>query len=668
MGLFAIAAGPAEGDRSHNNRGIDILHYTLQLDLSDINKGEIAGIADLQIKILTKELQTITLDLSSMNVDSVWIDEASVNDWKYSGDLLSIPLKADEINGGTLLVTVFYHGKPLKDPVWGGFYLFADNAFSMGVGMGSDPLAVGRFWYPCYDSFTERASYEYFITVKDDLAVACPGTMSEIFQNANGTTTWHWMMNNSIPTYLSSVAVADYVRITNTIIGKDRNIPVELFVSPGDKENALKSFEKLGNWLSCFENMFGPYRWEKIGYASVNFPHGAMEHATMIHIPSYSLKNPAGFQDLFVHEFAHSWFGNLITCASPADMWFNEGFASYCEALYHECSEGEQAFRDYMRINHLKSLHAAEADDGFRAIYGNPPEYTYGSTVYDKGADVAHTLRSYLGDKKFFPAMKAMFDKYAFNNISSRELQIFLEKETGTQLDDFFNFWVESPGFPHFSVDSFSVEAAESGYRVNVYVEQRLFGATDYSYSNRIDLMFVSPSWDTSIKSFEFSGPYGKEDFMLGFKPELIIIDPYEKIADATLDEIKIIKAAGEYSFDESGFILNVEEITDSAFFRITKHMVPPVSLDKSLTLPEDIYWTMESLAAKDFKASAIFVIHMPESAGLKNRQQFLRLLYRGGPGQNWNIIPSVAMQENEAYYLTSSVIKKGEYCIAFIK
>ncbi len=663
----------AEEGKLINSNKIDILHYTLNLNILDFTSRQISGIADLQVMILEDNLFELCLDLLSLKVDSVWIDEVSIEKYFHDGKVLIIPFKESPRKGYTLLVTVFYHGKPVKDPQWGGFYFSEKHAFNIGVGMGYDLHPLGRVWYPCVDSFTDRATYDYFITVQKPNIPACPGTLMETFNNDDGTITYHWMLNTSIPTYLSAVSVANYICISDTLNGLLGEIPVNIFVLQKDSLNAVEGFRDLDKWLNCFESFFGPYRWEKIGFVSVPFQSGAMEHATMISIPDYSLKKPESFQDLFIHEFAHNWFGNLVTCASSADMWFNEGWASYCEALYYEYYYGKIKFRDCMRKNHLKTLKYAHIhDEAYRALYNNNPKYTYGSTVYDKGADVAHTLRNYIGDEKFFTTMKSLFSEYAFHHISTSEFQSFLERKTELQLEDFFNFWVESPGFPHFSVDSFSIQTAGSGYKIKVFFRQRLLGTSEYSYSNHVDLMFMDSSWESYAEVLELSGSHGSQDYFIPFKPELVILDPYEKIADATLDEIITIREIGNYSFEESGFFMKVTALSDSVFFRVTRNWVSPDLTGNDFVLDPAGYWTIEALLNREFKAETHFLHENPPEPEILNASFYkasindLVLLFREGAGDHWEKIPSTLVIGKNLTHVISSQVKNGEYCLGF--
>ncbi len=48
---------------------------------------------------------------------------------------------------------------------------------------------------------------------------------------------------------------------------------------------------------------------------------------------------------LIAHELAHSWSGNLVTNATWADFWLNEGFTDYFENRIMEAVYGEEFSR-----------------------------------------------------------------------------------------------------------------------------------------------------------------------------------------------------------------------------------------------------------------------------------------------------------------------------------
>ena len=171
---------------------------------------------------------------------------------------------------------------------------------------------------------------------------------------------------------------------------------------PGDTTNMKLSFTHLDEAMQAFEGRFGAYRWPKVGFSAVPFNAGAMEHATCIAYPKSLLDGTTNYETLMAHELSHHWWGDLVTCRTAEDMWLNEGWASFCEMLFTEALYGEEAYRDAVRDNHKDVLLYAHRSDGGRfPVSGIPLNITYGDHVYNKGADVARNLRSFMGDEDF---------------------------------------------------------------------------------------------------------------------------------------------------------------------------------------------------------------------------------------------------------------------------
>jgi aminopeptidase N len=164
----------------------------------------------------------------------------------------------------------------------------------------------------------------------------CNGALISTIDNGNGTKTWNWEMNEEIPSYLACVAVGNYAPAYFNYYGIEDTIPVQLGAVAADTSDMKNSFVHLTDALSIFENHFGPYRWNKVGYSLVPFTGGAMEHATNIAYPNFMVNGNTLYEDFLVHELSHHWFGDLATCETAEDMWLNEGWASYCVYLFYE--------------------------------------------------------------------------------------------------------------------------------------------------------------------------------------------------------------------------------------------------------------------------------------------------------------------------------------------
>ncbi|MCK4630475.1 MAG: M1 family metallopeptidase [Bacteroidales bacterium] len=657
----------------------NVVHYTINLIVPDIKDKQVYGIVDLQIQPLIKDIDTITLDLFGFSVDSIWIENETIINFSYDGRFIDIPVKDEIHSKSSVVMSVFYHGTPSTDPGWGGFY-FKDNvAYNMGVGMKSYPHGVGRYWYPCVDNFVDRATYDYFIRVPENYTAVCPGELKETYLHNDNSITWHWFLEDNIPTYLSSVAISEYEVIRDTLKGIERMIPSSVYIRPDLKNKADSSFSEIEKYLAVLENYFGPYRWQRVGYVGVPFSGGAMEHATNIAISESTITGNHRFETLYFHELAHSWFGNMVTCRTSGDMWLNEGWASYCEALFIDHKYGKEKFMDYIRDNHYKVLmYAHLRDNGMRAVYGIPKEFTYGSTVYDKGSDVVHTLRNYLGDDKFFPAVRKYLDKYAFNDASTEDLKNILSDQTETNLDDFFKSWIYSPGFTHFSIDTFMVHRNENSYDVNVVIEQKLKGGDELYNLNRIEITFMNDIWEKEAALFGFSGRKGENHFELPFKPTIVLLDIEEKVSDAITGYTRVLKETGEYEFDASFFRQSVKQITDSALLRVEYHWVTPDTIKskefngKFLT---NGYWSVNGIFPEDYDATGYFKYFSKQSRQsayvdstlLVDDPERLVILFREKPEQPWRQIPSGKSNKELQNEVIVKHLSSGDYIMGQI-
>ncbi len=664
---------PAAGSPSGT---VDILHYNINLILPDLAARSVIGITDLQAYTLRDSTRHIRLMLEHLTVDSVWINEERNRTIVRKGDILDILLEEPQDKGTTLLVTVFYHGRPVHDPRWGGFYFSRGAAYNMGVGMTVVPHPYGRTWYPCVDSFDDKATYDYFITVPDTMVAACPGTLEDIFHNHDGTSTWHWNLSNPIPTYLSSVAIAHYAILKDSLQSMRGLVPAYYFVPPEKKTAAKAVFSHVPDYLRIFESLFGPYRWEKIGYAAVPFQKGAMEHATCISVPEYVLDETGDFDDLLSHEFSHSWFGNLVTCRTARDMWLNEGWAVFCEALYHEYSRGQADYNRFIRNNHRRVLQYTHiADDGYYAVYGIPDDLTYGSTVYNKGADMIYTLRNFLGDKLFFSAMKTYFRKFAYGNISTQEFESFLTATTHVEMEDFFNTWIYAPGFPHFSLDSFLIIRDRDDYITGLFLKQRLRGRKDYSYNTPVTVTLLDKAWNLHYEKVNISGPLQKKTVITSFRPVAVMVNTDLSVSDATCSDYKVIKQSGSYTFDNCFFRLEAGTMADSAFFRVIHHWIgpEPSGHPAGVTLSKNRYWSIEGVLPDSSGWQGAFYYNFTRSMRngyldtlpAPSSKEKITLLYRPSLKAGWEEIPCEREGNNSAGNLITPFIKKGDYCVA---
>ena len=214
---------------------------------------------------------------------------------------------------------------------------------------------------------------------------------------------------------------------------------VEYYVLPDKIEEAKKDFSGHLEMLKVFSQMFGEYPFvkEKYGIAEFLWYAGAMEHQTITGVSSNMIGGNKFFEDTFVHELAHQWWGNAVGPKSWKDIWLNEGFSTYSEALYYEAVSGKEA---------LQSTMMSKYSSNFSGSLAEPGPFLFTRTMYDKGAWVLHMLRWEVGDSSFFKILRTYYETYKYSNASTGDFKSVCEKVSGKNLDQFFEQWIYAEG------------------------------------------------------------------------------------------------------------------------------------------------------------------------------------------------------------------------------
>lgn len=676
--LFAIFIAQV----SFAQTSFDVRHYNISLDFSNLSSQSISGSCVVTIQSETNTLQQARLSLLALQVDSISVGHNTAT-FTYDDTTLLIQLPSTLNAGDTTEITVWYHGQPVTDASgWGGFYFSGNYAFNLGVGFDANPHTYGRVWFPCVDNFTDRATFEFHIITALNHKAFCGGLLIDSTTNNNGTITWNWQLHQTIPTYLASVAVSNYTSLNDSYTGIAGNtVPVQLAAQPADTAKLKSSFVHLPDAFTGFEECFGEYRFDRVGFVLVPFSSGAMEHATNVAYMRSAVTGGLEYESLMAHEFSHHWFGDLVTCETAEDMWLNEGWASYSESVFFEKVYGKERYKKNVRQNHKAVLHFTHiTDDGYRAVSGVPHEYTYGSTVYDKGAEVAHTLRGYVGDSLFFLCVTAYLNAFKFNHASSIDFRNYLSQCSGIDLTSFFENWVFNAGFPHFSVDSFFATPSGSDFDVTVFIRQRLKGAPELYSNVPLEITYFSENFDSVSQTVLFSSSCGIHHTELPFEPAFIAIDINEKISDAITDKYLRINATGTVDFEEALMTMSVTQVSSEALVRVEHNWVAPSPMKTiipGLHISKERYWKVDGIFSNDFTASAKILYDgtVSTSTGyldnqlITNKEDSLVVLFRPDTKTDWIVHPSFTVNPqgsllNKKGEITISNITKGEYAL----
>ncbi|MEO0250049.1 MAG: M1 family aminopeptidase, partial [candidate division WOR-3 bacterium] len=263
---------------------------------------------------------------------------------------------------------------------------------------------------------------------------------------------------------------------------------------------------------------------EKFGYAESNLWGGgfALEHQTMVAMGTYWVTGNGLNVLTYAHELSHQWWGDWITCQDWPHVWLNEGFASYCEALYAEHIGGVSK-RDSV-MNKFKSLYFSEDSHDRFPIYDPPMDFIWGYTVYKKGAWVLHMLRWVMGDTDFFATLKNYGQAHGGGTAVIPDFQAAAEAVHGSSLDWFFQEWIYEAGYPEFNYNWF-VRDAGGSYELNLYLSQVQDNAPVFIMP--IEMMIAGPS-DTLRDTVWVNERGERFTWKLSFMPNTLVIDPGE--------------------------------------------------------------------------------------------------------------------------------------------
>ena len=668
--LITLAAAHAQ----QRTDSVHVAHYDLNLSVVDFTGQTIDGYTDLTVVAKVNNLTQVRLDLKALTTDSVFVNNAATT-FSHVGESLLVNIPAMQ-NGDTAIVRVHYHGTPAHDSYFGGFYFNGQYAYNYGVALNDVPHAYGRCWFPCLDEFTDKSSYSFHIRTEGDKRGICNGLLTDSLLLSDGTKLWHWQLEEQIPTYLASVAVSNFSCYADTFHGIEKVIPIEIYTSPSLHPNVAASFIHLKDVLRKYEENFGPYRWPRVGYVCLPASGGAMEHASNIALPNAAASGSLTYEGTIMHELFHHWFGDLITCERPEEMWINEGFADYSESMMREWlynTDTYNAYAENIKSEHDNTLmNLAKQDGGLYALDNVPQEHTYGMHSYQKGGQVVHTLRNYMGDSLFFSSLTQLLSHYAYQNINSYEFFTYLTQVSGMNLMDFYEDWVHQPGFLDFDVE----EIHPHGCGIfSVKVRQKGYGTNHLGTNVPVDVTLVSENMEMyTTENLLVSGDTTDLMVLSPFTPAFAILDYQGKLNDATVDATKKVTATGNVTFTDTYCTADFSQVEDTALIRVEHHYVAPTAPDP---LPDGYYkfstthyWSINYTGAPIdgvWKFKLLRGGNQPDEHLLDGGYSFdnLKLMHRPDGHSDWTPVPYSQAGTPYNKTITTMDLQPGQYCFA---
>ncbi len=514
---------------STEGRNYNVHYYNLNLDI-DPDAKYIIGSLELKAVVKNSTISALILDFSNfLTVESVVYNSSSLP-FSHESALLSITLDKTYSENEAIELIVYYQG----NSDFGGSSFFGDSFGQINID--GKPMIwslsvpySARDWWPCKDTAEDKPdSMDIFYTVPEEMIAASNGRLvSKTISNNKAT--FHWKLDYPIAPYLVCLNAYEFVEHNSEYISSlNDTLPITFYVTPSHFEATKTNFDLIPDYIGIYASLFGEYPFMNEKFAQAETPiGGGMEHQTMVALGDVT--NSAGqySSGLIAHELSHMWWGDMITCASFKDVWLNEGFATYSEALIREAVEGKEAYFEEMNFNAYKgqgTIYVPDTTDAFRIFNGN--------LSYAKASWVLHMLRKVTGDSSFFEIFKSWYADplIQYSTATTADFQNIAEKVSGLKLEKFFQQWIYGEYFPKYSYGFKSQESGDQ-FIVTVFIDQ--IQDNTGLFWMPIDLQMISGT-DTITYSILDSLQSQQFEFSLPFSPEIVELDPHNWILKET--------------------------------------------------------------------------------------------------------------------------------------
>lgn len=455
--------------------------YELNLNISNTST-YISGSGSIHAKTVVATDSILFELYKTFTIDSILLNNVNTPFKQYQS-VVKVPANLSANNDFKL--TVYYKGNPptaATNPLGGA-------GLSQGSPNGmpnvkvtwtlSEPFSAYE-WFPVKQVLNDKAdSCAINLTVANGLKAGANGVLDSVTNNGNGTSTYHWFHRYPISYYLISVAVSDYIEYnTYAFTGTPNEILIQNYVYNDNNffQSRKADIDETGAFIELFSDLYGMYPFANEKYGHCNAPiSGGMEHQTMTTQGDFD-------QMLTSHELAHQWWGDYVTCASWADIWLNEGFASYSEYLMYEHLYPNQAASD------MSGRHTNIMSQPGGSVYVtdsiNDASIFSNRLTYNKGAAIIHTLRYIINnDSVFFLALNTYLDTYKNKTATGLDMKNILETVSGLDLSDFFDQWYFGEGFP-----TYFIKWNKVGNDLHLNIKQTASTSTTPFFTNPLSL------------------------------------------------------------------------------------------------------------------------------------------------------------------------------------
>ena len=408
----------------------DVIDYSLRLE-PDITNKSLVGKESIKFVARTANLAQVEFNCGELTIDSVK-ERGVARKFVRSDRKLIISLdRAAKLNEAREL-EIDYHGTPR----WGiRFFPERQQVYTI--------FSTSQ-WMVCVDQPDDRATFLLSLILPPKLSAVGNGSLTPPSSLPNGKMEHTFVQRYPIPTYTFGFAIGNF-RVVIEPAGD--HVMLRYMSEQHSDEQLRRIFQNSHDMLAFYRERAGvPYADRT--YTQVLAAGGVEQEMSSFTAlrETYGKDVLANERDIWLgaHEFAHQWWGNMVTCRDWTHFWLNEGIASFMASAYKEHRFGRAEYMkdiEEYRTNYEKVKNAGKDRSLVFPDWDHPTNEDR-TLVYDKGAYVLHLLREELGDKVFWDGIRRYTRKYFGKSVVTSDFQQEMEAASNRSLKPFFDRWV----------------------------------------------------------------------------------------------------------------------------------------------------------------------------------------------------------------------------------
>ncbi|WP_420239388.1 M1 family aminopeptidase [Telmatobacter bradus] len=384
----------------------------------------VSGSETILVQSTANDLRTIAFTANALTIDSATLDGLPVS-YATEKDALTFALPAALDLHHTATLRIVYHGTPRQ-----GVTFAADSVYTS-----YDACS----WMICSENTPgDKAVFSLDLHVPAGMFSLASGRLTKRSKTTDGGTIDHWRNTRPYSAYLYDFAIGKFVAAQSHQYHA-KLLYLSNVASPQEMAQDFTNTGAMVQFLSQKAGLDLPSR----SYTQLLVAGDEAQEAS-----SYSILGKENIDPkddwAIVHELAHQWWGNLVTCATWKDFWLNEGITVYMTAAWKEHQYGHAAYEAELDVARRRVAKVRKIGwDKPLAFDGEYPSIGVRRSVqYSKGALFMERLRSELGDQAFWAGLRCYTREHAGGTVTSIDLEHAMEKASGRDLSALFAEWV----------------------------------------------------------------------------------------------------------------------------------------------------------------------------------------------------------------------------------